>query len=480
MSNTHTGSGSARRHAQSVINALRRGAEDEQSLHHADLSHGDLRELAPKIHCDFNHADLSHADLRGAIIADAIFDRADLSHADMASAILSGSSLIAADLRGVDAAGADLSGCDLRSANLFHGVFRNANFAHSRMSKVTLQAADLTRANLDECDLTGAILSGCTFSGASLRNACLDYADLRDADLRDADLSGASLAHADLREANIPAQVEAGDEIDPSLSPSERGLITKHIPYKRMTAARKALADEGSKWSADAHLDALVSNNPNWPLVPLVGTDDEIAEAELIRERSIIAYSRMWKEPYGINDTQRIPLSSLMTIYNSQPNARWWIDNRDAPEWHFYRLRQASVRAARSAGDIHPPTPAPANDVVVEAYRLSNGNLKATQWMTGLNQATVRRIVMEAGLHKRTPYGEAVAKLAEEGLSAVEIAEKIGRDINFVRLYMPFHRGRVDVAPDELSDNGLACRRRRRTQQHPQGDNDKSKEDDKQ
>jgi uncharacterized protein YjbI with pentapeptide repeats/tetratricopeptide (TPR) repeat protein len=167
---------------------------------------------------EMTRCDLRDVTARGAVLCEATLRESWLDDADLAGAHLDGtdcslSRLHRVTLEGATAHGARLVGVDARSARLSRAVLEGATFALSDLTsahlfRTRLRGADLMGARLDRATLIRADLSevrarGCSLAGAdltgsSLRDALLEFADLRRAVLTGADLTGADLTGADL------------------------------------------------------------------------------------------------------------------------------------------------------------------------------------------------------------------------------------------------------------------------------------------
>ena len=92
----------------------------------------------------------------------------------------------------------DIEGWEDMRAVLYHVNLRNADLNYANLRDVNLRNADLNYANLCDADLCGAGLRGTDLSDANLRGANLRGANLRYANLRGADLRGANLRGVEL------------------------------------------------------------------------------------------------------------------------------------------------------------------------------------------------------------------------------------------------------------------------------------------
>jgi hypothetical protein len=105
-----------------------------------------------------------------------------------------------------------LKDANLEYANLRGANLKDANLRGANLRDANLEYADLGNANLEYANLRDAYLKGAYLEGANLRNAYLRDANLRNAYLKDADLEGADLEGAYLRNANLKgAYLEGAD-----------------------------------------------------------------------------------------------------------------------------------------------------------------------------------------------------------------------------------------------------------------------------
>ena len=224
----------------------------------------------------FDFADLSNAKLDGARIEDSTFDYAELSgvslanadiqrckmrHANLERAILNNCKIVETDLSGailrqaeakkatfkdtvlenVDARSMNLSGseidelCKLSGAKLEKAIMRRVkadrvNFVGANMKQANLQYAQLKGAIVEGVDLQfsnleGAVAEGIRASGANMTGANLTDISARGADFKEAQLEGIKAHRAELSEAVLEGANLRGAKM--------HGAILKQVNLKK-------------------------------------------------------------------------------------------------------------------------------------------------------------------------------------------------------------------------------------------------------
>ena len=75
---------------------------------------------------------------------------------------------------------------------------------------------------------------------------------------------------------------------------------------------------------------------------------------------------------------------------------------------------------------------------VIETYKILE-SIKATSRQLGISEATVRKVLIDAGAFT-SDAESSIRKLAEQGMSRKEIAEKLGCSESKVASYMAYKR----------------------------------------